>query len=137
MVAKALDPYVRALNISSWNEHSAATQFQQENSSHELAVVLLTETIHHSLYVLKQPAYILYLDAQSAFDVVLTELMIKNLFNCGTTGHSLLYLNNRSVSRQTFIDWDHQIMGPIFDQRGLEQGGVSSSEMYKVFGKEQ
>ena len=28
-------------------------------------------------------------------------------------------------------------MGPMEDERGLEQGGVSSSDMYKIFGKEQ
>ena len=28
-------------------------------------------------------------------------------------------------------------MGPVQDQQGLEQGGVSSSDLYKIFGKEQ
>ena len=28
-------------------------------------------------------------------------------------------------------------MGPIKDERGLEQGGVNSSDFYKIFGKEQ
>ena len=28
-------------------------------------------------------------------------------------------------------------MGPIDDERGLEQGGISSSDFYKIFGKEQ
>ena len=28
-------------------------------------------------------------------------------------------------------------MGPIHDEQGLEQGGVSSSDFYKIFGKEQ
>ena len=28
-------------------------------------------------------------------------------------------------------------MGPLQDQQGLEQGGASSSDLYKIFGKEQ
>ena len=28
-------------------------------------------------------------------------------------------------------------MGPIDDEAGLEQGGVSSSDFYKIYGKEQ
>ena len=28
-------------------------------------------------------------------------------------------------------------MGPILDQQGLEQGGNSSSDFYKIFGREQ
>ena len=137
VVAKALDLYIRDLNINSWNQNQAETQFQGEGSSHELAAVLLTEAIQHSLYTLKQPCYILFLDAQSAFDVVLTELLVRNLFNCNTSGHSLLYLNNRFENRQTCIDWDGHLMGPVHDQRGLEQGGVSSSDFYKIYGKEQ
>ena len=137
VLAKALDLYIRDLHISKWNEDKASTQFQGEGSSHELAAVLLTETIQHSLFTLKEPIFILYLDAQSAFDVVLPELLVKNLFHCNTDGHSLIYLNNRFQSRRTFIDWKGQIMGPIIDEQGLEQGGVNSSDLYKIFGKEQ
>ena len=138
VVAKGLDLYIRDLNIDSWNLDQADTQFQGEGSSHELAAVLLTETIQYSLFTLKQPVYVLYLDAQSAFDVVLRELLIRNLFhNTGTSGNSLLFINNRLGSRRTFIDWDGKLMGPICDERGLEQGGINSSDQYKIFGKEQ
>ena len=137
VVAKALDIYVRRENITQWNQNKANTQFQGEGSSHELAAVLLTEVIQHSLFSLKKPAYILYLDAMSAFDVALKEPLIRNLFNSGTEGHSLIYLNNRLENRQTFIDWEGNLMGPIMDECGLEQGGVSSSDFYKIYGREQ
>ena len=45
IVAKALDLYIRDLNIINWNQVQAETQFQGEGSSHELAAVLLTESI--------------------------------------------------------------------------------------------
>ena len=134
-VAKALDLYVRDLNITKWNKDQATTQFQGEGSSHELAAILLSETIQYSVSTLKEPVLVLYLDAQSAFDFVLHELLVRNLFICGTTGHSLLYLNNRLENRKTFIEWDAKLMGPISDEKGLEQGGVSSSDFYKVYGK--
>ena len=137
VIAKALDLYIRYLNITKWNLNQAETQLQGEGSSHELAAVLLTETIQHSLYTLKEPLYCLYLDAESAFDVVLTKLLVRDLFNCNTSGHSLLYLNNRFKNRQTYVDWEGNLMGSIHDRHGLEQGGVSSSDLYKTFGKEQ
>ena len=137
VIAKALDLYIRDLNISSWNSDQAETQFQGEGSSHELAAILLTETIAHSLFTLKKPVFVLYLDAQSAFDVVLSELLVKNLFRCDTSGHSLLYLNNRFQNRRTVVDWDGELMGPVVDERGVEQGNVNSSDMYKIYGKEQ
>jgi hypothetical protein len=127
-VTTRISLYIRDLNIPNWNEDQAETQFQGEGSSHELAAVLLTETIQHSMHSFKQPIFILYLDAKSAFDVVLRELMIKNLFNVNTSGHALLYLNNRLENRQTFVDWNGQLMGPIYDESGLEQGGVYSSD---------
>ena len=138
VVAKALDMYVRDLNIDDWNLNQAETQFQGEGSCHELAAVLLTETIQHSLFSLKLPIFILYLDAQSAFDVVLRELLIKNLyFSCNTDGHTLHYINNRLENRRTLVEWEGNLMGPILDESGLEQGGVSSSDFYKIYGKEQ
>ena len=86
VVAKALDLYIRNLNIEDWNLDKPDTQFQGEGSSHELAAVLLTEVIQQSLYCFKKPIFVLYLDAKSAFDIVLKELLIKNLFHCNTTG---------------------------------------------------
>ena len=137
MVAKGLDIYVKDIIKTKLNEDLSDVQFQGEGSSHELAAVLLTETIQHSLYSLKQPIYALYLDAESAFDVVLRELMVRKLHHANIDGHPLLYINHRLGNRSTVIDWNGQHMGPVADERGLEQGGVSSSELYKVFGKEQ
>ena len=98
----------------------------------------LTSNIQHSLFSLKLPIFILYLDAQSAFDVVLREMLIKNLyFSCNTSGQSLHYISNRLGYRRTFIEWEGNMMGPIDDEAGLEQGGVSSSDFYKIYGKEQ
>ena len=137
VIAKALDLYIRDLHITHWNRNQAPCQFQGEGSSHELAAVLLTECIQHSLHHLSLPLYVLYLDAKSAFDVVQKELLIKNLYFSGTTGSSLIYLNNRLENRQTVLDWNGEHMGPIIDEQGLEQGGPNSSDFYKIFGREQ
>ena len=127
VTAKGLDIYVRDMNIEAWNHHQPDCQFQGEGSSHELASLLITECIQHSLYHLKQPLYVLFLDAMSAFDVVLKELLVKILYFSGTSGETLLYVNKRLENRQTFLHWNGQLMGPIHEERGLEQGGVSTT----------
>ena len=137
IVAKALDIFIRDLNIEMWNSDQAKTQFLGEGSSHELAALLLTEVIQYSLYVLKLPVFILYLDARSAFDRVMRELLVRNLYHTGTTGEELLLINNRLENRKTVVEWDGTMMGPIHDQGGLEQGGVNSGDFYKIFGKNQ
>ena len=115
----------------------ASTQFQGEGSSHELASLLLTECVQYSLNVLKKPMYALYLDAKSAFDVVQRELLVKSLFQVQGADKSLLCIDKRLAGQKTVVEWARHLMGPIDDERGLEQGGISSSDFYKIFGKEQ
>ena len=137
LLAKAIDLYVRELSLKGWNEDQAPTQYQGGGMSHELASLLLTETIQHSLNVSKRPVYALFLDARSAFDRVVKEILIRNLFNCGVRDHRLIYLNQRLGNRRTFVDYDKNLMGPILDTRGLEQGGISSSDEFKLYNNEQ
>ena len=136
IVAKGLDAYIRDLSIRAWNDAQSSSQFQGEGSSHELAGLLLTECIQFSKST-KTPIFVLYLDARSAFDVVQKELLIKNLHSIHSADSLLLHINNRLANRQTVLDYNGNLMGPIRDEQGLEQGGKNSSEYYKIFGKEQ
>ena len=137
LVAKGLDIYVRELSLDDWNNQQAGTQFQGQGMSHELAALLLTETIQHSSNVSKLPVFSLFLDAKSAFDRVLREILVRNLFLAGIQDQRLVYLNERLSNRQTFCEFDKQMMGPIIDTRGLEQGGIPSSDLYKLYNNEQ
>ena len=137
LLAKAFDTYLRILNIDKWKSLQAETQYQGEGSSHELAALLLTEVIQFSLFSSLLPLYALYLDARSAFDRVVREFLVRNLFQSGTTGHFLLYINERLKNRRTHCDWDSNLMGPIFDTLGVEQGGVNSDNYYKLTNNEQ
>ena len=75
LISKAMDKHVGKLFESGWASAQAETQFQGTGSSHELAALLLTETIQFSLYSLKQPLYCILLDTQSAFDTILHKLV--------------------------------------------------------------
>ena len=132
LLAKALDTYVGQLHGEGWAEVQATTQFQGRGSSHELAALLLTECIQHSLHTLKEPVFVLLLDAKSAFDKVVRECVVRNAYLAGTTDKSLLYLNSRLENRKTFPEWDKVLMGPILDRLGVEQGGVNSDKLYKL-----
>ena len=81
--------------------------------------------------------FCLYLDAKSAFDRALREILTRRMYLDGTGGHSLLYLDERLGNRVTFIEWEKTLMGPIHDQQGVEQGGPNSSEEYKIYNNEQ
>ena len=136
LISKALDLYIRYLHVESWNSEQAETQYQGEGSSHELAALLLTEVIQHSLYTLKEPVYLLFLDARSAFDTVVTELLVRNMYLAGMDGNTTILVNHRLKNRLTYLDWDRTLMGPIQDDYGLEQGGPNSSDLYKLYNNE-
>ena len=55
-------------------------------------------------------------------DKILREIVIKNAFLSGTQGEGLVFLDNRLKNRQTFVEWEKQLMGPIHDTLGVEQG---------------
>ena len=137
LLVKALDLYIRQLELDKWELVRPETQYQGEGSSHELAALLLTETVLHGLHTLNSPVYVLYLDARSCFDSVLRELLILELYSAGTRGETLQFINNRLANRTTYLEWDKVLMGPLFDELGLEQGGVGSSDYWKVFARRQ
>ena len=136
-LSKALDSYVSSLYSPIWNEHTSPTQFQCKSSSHDLAALTLTETILHSTKVLSRPVFVLYLDARSAFDVALKEFIIDNLYDYGVQDQGLILIDKRLSNRKTVCEWSKVMMGPISDQCGVEQGGINSSDFYKVYNNEQ
>ena len=136
LIAKGLDVYVRELAIDKWNRMQAPTQYQGEGSNHELAALLVTEAIQHSKYVTKDPIYLLFLDARSAFDRVHIPYLIRCLYRSGMEAQAVSYIENRLSNRVTFCEFDKAVVGPIHDELGLEQGGVSSSDLYKLYNNE-
>ena len=90
LLAKCLDIYIGRRYYPMWRQVQSSVQFQGEGSSHELASVLLTEAIQHSIYVLKKPIFVLLLDAKSAFDVVVQQNAIVEAYKAGTKRINIL-----------------------------------------------
>ena len=132
LLAKALDTYIGQLYGAGWEEAQASTQFQGPGSSHELASLLLTETVQYSLYNAKLPIFVLLLDAKSAFDKVVHECAVRNAYLAGSSDQGLIYINSRLKHRKTCLEYNKVIMGPIDDTIGVEQGGVNSDRLYKL-----
>ena len=92
-LSKSLDLYIRDLYIDQWDSCQAATQYQGSGSSHELASLLVTEVIQHSLYVANKPVFFLALDALSAFDRCLRQILVCELYSSSDelTGSDMLF----------------------------------------------
>ena len=131
------DLYLRDLYQDKWDECTAPTQYQTTGSSHELASLLITELTQYSINVADKLVYLLILDAQSAFDRCLRQILCTELFKTGMSGPALLLLNNRLKSRSTVYQWDGQMLGPAQDITGFEQGGINSADFYKLYNNTQ
>ena len=136
-LAKALDLYLRDLYQELWDKCTAPTQYQAPGSSHELASLLVTEVTQFSIHVSDKPVYLLLLDAQSAFDRCLKEILCCELFMAGTNGSALTLINNRLASRSTVYQWEGDMLGPAPDLTGFEQGGINSGDYYKLYNNTQ
>ena len=52
-------------------------------------------------------------------------------------GIEWLYLDHRLRNRRTYIEWDKEMLGPIRDTMGVEQGGCASDRVYRLVNNEQ
>ena len=137
VLAKAVDMYLRDLYGKLWHKQEAETQYQGTGSSHELASLLLTEVIQYTQYVTQKPLYLLALDAQSAFDRCLRQVLISELHKANIPPAAILMIDKRLANRHTMYEWEGEVMGPAADVTGFEQGGVNSSDYYKLYNNEQ
>ena len=136
-LAKSVDCYLRDLYLDKWNDCQADTQYQGTGSSHELASLLVTEVIQHSQYTANKPVFLLALDAQSAFDRCLRQILCSELYKAEVPGTAILFMDNRLASRKTVYEWEGTQMGPATDGTGFEQGGLNSSDFYKLYNNDQ
>ena len=100
-MSKALDAYIGETYGHILEQYRAETQFKVRGSCHDLASLLLTETIQVSLNLHKKSLYALYLDAMSAFDLVLRQFLVKNLYHYGNRDQALLLIDQRLRERRT------------------------------------
>ena len=105
-IAKTVDIYLGDLSKDDWNTKQAETQFQGDGMSHEMAALLLTTTIYHSLSA-KKTIFVLLLDAKSAFDRVLRQILVRRLFLDTEPDQRVRYWDLRLSNRTTFCQWDN------------------------------
>ena len=58
--------------------------------------------------------------------------MVKAAYFADTSDEALLYLDGRLGSMQTFVQWGQEVLGPIQDTVGLEQGGCTSDRLFRL-----
>ena len=106
----------------------------RDGSSHEVCALALTEALVHSARNLRLPIIHTYLDTKAVFDSSLKEHAVREIYQAASEvpSQSILYIANRLSSRKTFLKHNTTVMGPISDTRGVEQGGIWSSQLFQL-----
>ena len=82
----------------------------------------------------KMPTYIAFLDAKSAFDVVSHSSLLRKVYHLGIDGALWNITNSLHTNAKTLIKWDGQFSEEFDIHQGVKQGGVMSTDLYKVYG---
>ena len=81
----------------------------------------------------RQPLYIAFLDAKSAFDVVNHDSLMRKLYHMGVEGVPWLLIRSLHEGSATAVKWEGSISEPFHVHQGVKQGGVLSTDLYKVY----
>ncbi|MES9972509.1 MAG: reverse transcriptase domain-containing protein [Candidatus Thiodiazotropha sp.] len=82
---------------------------------------------------LKKDVYIAFLDAKSAFDVVDHASLMRRLFQIGIDGGLWNLIYSLHTNAQTVVRWVGQTTESFSIQQGVRQGGILSTDMYKIY----
>ena len=76
-------------------------------------------------------AHLTLLDAKSAFDVVDHAHMLRGLFHIGVQDWSLIRSLHKDAS--SVVKWFGEQSSPFKIHQGVRQGGIVSSDLYKIY----
>ena len=108
LIAKGLDLY---------DSLRASTKYQRQASTHELASLFMIKAVKNSKFASRKQVFLLFLDAKSALDTVVTPYLIRKLYVAGIVEKLLTYILNRRSSRipkrNSWTNW-----WPVWTRRG-------------------
>ena len=82
---------------------------------------------------LKKDCFVAFLDAKAAFDVVNHSSLMRKLFHIGVEGVTWNLIHSLHKKAQTVVRWCGRTSEPFVIYQGVRQGGVLSTDLYKVY----
>ena len=103
-----------------------------ENSS-PLNAAFLLEEFYRESKDLNKPVYIAFLDAKSAFDVVVREILMRKVYLYGINPASWQLIDDLHLNSYSVINWNNESSEKFEVIQGVKQGGLLSADLYKVY----
>ena len=104
-----------------------------EGSSSMNCSLILEESIRNNKDS-KDSMHLAFLGSKSAFDVVSHASLMRKLFHIGVEGNHWNLINSLHTDAQTVVKWNSRLSDSFMVQQGVRQGGILSTDLYKVYG---
>ena len=96
-----------------------------------LNAAFLVEEFYRESKDLEKHVYIAFLDAKSAFDVVVNEILMSILKWSETLNWRLI--NEIHIDSHSAINWNGNVSRKFEIKQGVKQGGLLSADLFKVY----
>ena len=94
---------------------------------------LLVEEFYRNNKDLNKQTYMAFIDAKSAFDVVVHPNLMRKLYKAGVEPTEWLVINSLHEESVTSVKWRGETSESFVNEQGVRQGGVLSADLYKVY----
>ena len=81
-----------------------------------------------------QPLYTTFLDVKSAFDVVPHDSLLRRLYHTGIEGKTWSLIHSLHDDAESVVKWQGNCSQPFKVKQGVCQGGILSTDLFKVHG---
>lgn len=82
----------------------------------------------------QKPLYVAFLDVKAAFDVVSHDSLLRKLFHVGVEGTNWTLIHSLHHGAESVIKWKGTYSETFEVHQGVRQGGVLSTDLYKLYG---
>ena len=82
---------------------------------------------------MNKTAYVAFLDAKSAFDVVSHDSLLRKLYNIGVEGKSWSVIHSLYQEAVSAVKWNSLLSRKFRVEQGVRQGGILSTDCYKLY----
>ena len=98
---------------------------------------LLMEEFYRNNKDLHKPTYVAFMDAKSAFDVVVHSNFMRKLYNTGIEPKEWMLINSLHQDSVTAVKWRNKLSSTYSNQQGVRQRGVLSADLFKLYNNAQ
>ena len=81
-----------------------------------------------------RPVYAVFLDVKSAFDVVPHDSLLRRLYHTGVEGWTWSLIHSLHSEAVSVVKWQGNYSQPFKVKQGVRQGGILSTDLFKVHG---